>query len=152
GELGEAEVEDFDRAAIGDENVGWLDVAMDNTFLVCRVESVGKLNPDINRPRNRELAELQNLLESTAFEQFHGDEGAAAMLFDGVDCADARVVERGGGAGFAQQSLQCLRIVMSSVRKKLQGDAAFELAVDGFVDDTHASGAKLTHDPIVRDG
>jgi len=32
-ELGEAKIENFDGAALGDENVGGLDVAMDDAFL-----------------------------------------------------------------------------------------------------------------------
>ena len=44
--LGEAKVENFRLAALGDENVGGLDVAMDDAFGVCGVERVGDLDAD----------------------------------------------------------------------------------------------------------
>ena len=39
--IGESEIENFGVAAIGDKNVGRLDVAMDDTFGVGGVESLG---------------------------------------------------------------------------------------------------------------
>ena len=43
-EFGEAEVENFCVAAFGDENVGGLDVAMDDVFLMGGVEGVGNFD------------------------------------------------------------------------------------------------------------
>src|SRR5207302_8689068 len=44
--LGETKIEDFDGAAFGDENVGGLDVAMEDALFVGGVESVGELDAD----------------------------------------------------------------------------------------------------------
>ena len=45
-ELGEAEVENFGVAALGDENIGGLDVAMNDVFLMGGVERVGDFDAE----------------------------------------------------------------------------------------------------------
>ena len=46
-EFGETEVENFSGAAGGDKNVGGLDIAVDDSFGVRGIESVGNLNADV---------------------------------------------------------------------------------------------------------
>ena len=41
--FGEAKVEHFDDAVLRDLDIGGLEIAMDDTFLVCRVQRVGNL-------------------------------------------------------------------------------------------------------------
>ncbi len=52
-ELGEAKIENFDGATLGNENVGGLDVAVDDAFFVGGVEGVGELNAHVDGTRNR---------------------------------------------------------------------------------------------------
>ncbi len=49
GQLGEAEVEDLGAPAGGDEDVGGLDVAVNDAFTVGGVEGVGDLNGDVEK-------------------------------------------------------------------------------------------------------
>src|SRR5580704_2214745 len=51
-QFGQAEVENFDRAAIGDENIPGLDVAVNDVFFVSGVESVSELNADFDGAGN----------------------------------------------------------------------------------------------------
>ena len=51
-QLCQTEIQNFGVPALGDKNVGRLDVAMDDAFRVRRIERVGNLNP-----------QLQHLLE-----------------------------------------------------------------------------------------
>jgi hypothetical protein len=46
-DFGETEIENFDVAALGDENVGGLDVAVDDAFGVRGIEGVRDLNGDV---------------------------------------------------------------------------------------------------------
>jgi hypothetical protein len=52
--------------------------------------------------------------EGLAFEAFHGNESQAMFLADVMNCADIRVIESGGGLGFAAEPAQGLRILASS--------------------------------------
>ncbi len=74
------------------------------------------------------------------------------MLFDGMNGANAGMIERGGGAGFAEEAFERLRIAVCVFRKKFQGDAAAEFGVFGFVDDAHAAAAKFAEDFVMGDG
>lgn len=44
--FGQTEIENFGVSARSDEDVGWLNVAMDNAFGVRRIERIGDLNGD----------------------------------------------------------------------------------------------------------
>ena len=48
-EFRQTEIENFCRTAVGEKNVGGLDVAMDDTFFVRGVERVGELNAEFER-------------------------------------------------------------------------------------------------------
>ncbi len=65
------------------------------------------------------------------------------MFFDGVNDANAGMIEGGGGAGFAEKAFERLRIAVGVFGEKFEGDAAAELGVFGFVDDAHAAFAEL---------
>ena len=104
-ELSEAEVEDFGVAALGEKNVGGLDVAMNDAFFVRGVESVGNFDTDFGGFGDGEWASRQKLVEGLAFEKFHGDVGAAVLLLDGVNGADSRMIHGGGGTRFAKEAL-----------------------------------------------
>ncbi len=56
-ELGKAKIENFDGATLGDENVGGLDVAVDDAFFVGGVEGIGELDADVDGARNRQGTE-----------------------------------------------------------------------------------------------
>src|SRR5438094_4781676 len=100
--LGETKIEDFDGAAFGDENVGGLDVAMDDALFVGRVKSVSELDADIDGARNGKGAGGDEVVEGLTFEQRHSAEGSAIVFFDGVSGGDAGLLERGSRAGFTE--------------------------------------------------
>ena len=151
-ELGEAKIENFDGAAPGDENVGGFDVAVDDAFFVGGVEGVGQLDADVDRARNREGTEGDQFVEGLPFEQLHGDEGPASVFFDGVNDANAGMIERGGSAGFTEEAFESLRIAVGVLREEFQGYAAAEFGVFSFVDNAHPALTKLAEDAVVGDG
>jgi hypothetical protein len=124
-------------AARSDENVGGLDVVMDDAFGVSGVERVGDLNAEIQRLIERERLALNGVLESLAFEVFHDDERMAALFADFVDGTDIGMIQRGSSLGFVLEALKSLRILCDAVGKKFQGNEAAELDIFGLVDDTH---------------
>src|SRR5215470_15858691 len=61
------------------------------------------------------------------------------------------MVQGRGGASLAAQNVFVADTKGSVVGKKFQGHGAFELGVEGLVDDTHPAGAKLFSDAVVAD-
>ena len=74
GHFGEAEIENFGVAALGDENVGGLDVAVNDALGVSGVERVGDFDGQRKKPFDFEGTAGDAVLQGHAFEIFHGDE------------------------------------------------------------------------------
>jgi hypothetical protein len=136
-------------AAFGDENVGGLDVAVNDVFGVRGVERVGNLNRECEQVFGINGAPVDEVLERLAIEKFHGDEGLAILLADVVNRANVGMVQRGGGLGFALESREGLRVAGDVLRQKFQRNEALEARVFGLVNDTHTSAAKLFDDAVV---
>jgi hypothetical protein len=90
----EAEVQNLRVAALCDENIGRLNVAVDDAVGVGGVERVGDLDGEVEQRLEFELRARDEVLERLALEKFHGDEGLAVLLADIVNGADVRVVQR----------------------------------------------------------
>src|SRR5580700_2969528 len=98
GKLGEAEVENLYRAALGDEDVGRFDVAVDDAFGMSGVEGVGELDADVEQAIERKRTAGQFLAEALALQQLHRNKGLASVVFDRVDGADVGMIQGRGGA------------------------------------------------------
>ena len=92
------------------------------------------------------------MLQGHAIQKFHGDEDVTVLVVDFVDRANVRMIEGGGSARLAPETLQPLRILGRTVGQKLERHEASELSILSFVDDTHAPAAELLDDAVVRDG
>jgi len=125
---------------------------MDDAPLVSGIQGVGELDANLHGAIDRQRAGGQNFIEGITDEELHSDEGAALVLFDGVDGADCGMVKSGGGAGFPKKAFEGLRVALVRFRNEFEGNAAAEPGVFGFIDDTHAAGAEFSEDPIVGDG
>jgi hypothetical protein len=75
----------------------------------------------------------------------------AVGLADVVNGADVGMIQRGCCPGLSLEALTPLRVVGEVIGQKFQGDKATEAGILGLVDDTHAAGAELLQDAIVRD-
>ena len=145
----QTEVQNLCLAALGDENIRWLDVAMDDAFRMGRVERVGNLRGQVQQHMERHRPTADPLLQRLPLQQFHGDEAMAFVFADFVDRADVRMVQRRGRARLAEKTLQGLVVARNLARKKLQRDAAAQSGVFGTVDHTHSSAAQLLDDMVM---
>jgi hypothetical protein len=84
-------------------------------------------------------------------QAFHHQEGAAVLLADIVDGADAGVVQRRGRSCLAAESGEGFGIGGEVWRQELQGDGALQPGILGFVDDAHPAAAELLDDAVMRD-
>ncbi len=139
-------------AALGDEDVRGLDVAMNDAFGVSSIESVGDLNGECKKSVVFQGAPGHHVLEREAVEKFHRDEALAVVLADFVDGADVGVVQRGSGAGFAAKAFESLRILRNVFGEEFERDKATEGGVFGLVNNAHPAAAQFFDDAIVRDG
>jgi hypothetical protein len=152
GNFGEAEIQNFGVAALGDENVGGLDVAMNDAFAVGGVERVGNLDGEIEQVVQFHRAAGDGVLQSLAVEKFHRDEGFAVRFANIVNRADVGMVQGGGGLGFSLETREGLRIFRDVVWQEFQRDETVQADVLGFVHDAHASAAEAFQDAIVGEG
>ena len=156
GEIGgrerDAEIGDLDPAALVEHQVGGLDVAMDHAAVVRGGEAGGGL---VDRPRRllrRHLVlALEPGRERLALDELHGEIGLPLPLADVVDLDDVRVVERGHGAGLAQEALLDALVVRERRGQHLDRDVAAERRLVALVDHAHAAAAQLGDDVVVTD-
>jgi hypothetical protein len=138
-------------AALCDEDVSGLDVAMDDAFEVGGIESFGDLDGDAEEAIEFDRLSVDEVLESTAVKELHGDESAAVFFANVVDGADIGVVEGRGSFGFATEAFERLAVGREFLGKKFEGDEAIEAGVLRFVNHTHAATAEAFENAVVGD-
>ena len=106
-------------AALGDKNVGWLDVAMNDAFRVSGVESFSNFGREGEQSLQLQRATADAMLERGAFKIFHGDEGLSVLLADVVNRADIGMIQCGRGLCFALETGECLRVSGNFLRQEL---------------------------------
>jgi hypothetical protein len=90
--LGEAEIEHLGVAALGDEDIGGLDVAVDDSLGMGGVEAIGNFDGEREQGFVFERLAGDEVLEGHAIEELHGDEGLVAVAADFVNGADVGVI------------------------------------------------------------
>src|SRR5215467_2726042 len=91
--LGQSEVENLGMAISSNENVRWFDVAVDDSFRVCRVQPVGHANGYVQQTFQFHRATSDDVFQSLAFQKFHGNEGLATFLSNVVNRADVGMIQ-----------------------------------------------------------
>ena len=122
---------------------------MNDALFVSGVEGVSELNADFNGALHGDGAQGKHLVEGLSDEQLHRYERTGVVLLDGVDGANAGMAQGRGGAGFAKEALESLRVLLVFLGDEFESDAPAELGVFRFVDDAHAAGAEFAENPVV---
>ncbi len=115
---------------------------MNNARLMRRVERRRHLPDDVHRFTQIQPAIDQPLAQRDAVNKFHGDEMNLPGLADLINCDDVRMIERGGGAGFAPEALQAHGVLSELRRQQLERDVAFELLIARQPDLAHPARAE----------
>ena len=154
-ELGQAEVEHLHEAAVGDHDVARLHVAVHHPAVVRLLERLGHLPRDREGFRGGERAFAQTLEEGVAPHVLHGDEASLLPLLlelaHLVDHRDVRMAERGGHAGFAEQTPRGAFVLFGVGPQHLEGHGAMQAQVLGQVDVARGPGAEPLAEAIVQE-
>jgi hypothetical protein len=144
-EFRQAEIEQLD-AALGEEDVAGLEVAVDDPGRVRALERVGDLDPEPEDLLDRERPPLDALGERLALEELHDQEVDLALPPDVVEGADVRVLERRDRLRLALEALAHLLGGREVLGQDLERDRPVEPGVLGAVDLAHPAGAERGDD------
>jgi hypothetical protein len=147
--LGEAEVGDMGHAGRIDQDVGGLEVAVQHTAAVGRIDCLSHEGQDSRGlPRWHRLGS-KPLGECRSLDQSHAVEGMAATLSHLEDRDDARVVESGGRLRLAAKPHKVGSGGEIPPQEHLQGHCPTKAFLAGTVDNSHASSAELFEQFVV---
>src|ERR1700751_3705743 len=90
------------------------------------------------------------MLQGHTIQELHCDERLVLMLPNFVDRADVGMIQRRSRAGLATEAFERLRVTRDVIGKKFQSDEAAEFGVFSFVNNAHATAAKLFEDAVMR--
>ena len=134
-----------------EQDVGGLDVPMDETFRVCRIESVRDLAADGERAGRVERAlGAQQRTQIRTLDEAHRQVEATVDVACVVDRHDVRVLERHGELRLAGEAVVEALIEGQLRRDELQRDGPLQPQVVGPVDDAHAALADQLLDSIAE--
>ena len=159
--LRDTEVEDLERTLGRNFDVRGLQVAVDDAFLVCRVEALGDLAAGCERFRKRKRAACQSLSKRQARNQLEHETGKRTgrvrirEILEAVDLRNMRMVERSKELRFTFESRKAIGIGDDLVRQDLDGDLASEPRVARTIDLSHPAGTEqslqfVSADPPTR--
>ena len=149
--LRQSEVKNFGIATFRDEDVCRLDVPMNDSSGVSRIQCVGDFDGEGEKDFHFQRTPRDPVLQRHTVQKLHRNEGLVTMFTDFVDRADIGMVERGGGTRLAAKAFQRLWVSRQFIGQEFQSDEAAKLGVFGFVDDTHPTAAQLLNNAVVRD-
>src|SRR5437773_4219752 len=147
----QTEVEDL-RVALGrDDDVGGLDVAMDDAFGLRVGERVGNLNGEIDRAAGVHRPSANHALQRLAGDELERQKDLPLILADLIQRRDVGVGQRRGRARVEEKPLAASRIIRDLRRKHPDRDGTAEPRVPGAVDLTHPASADTVQDLVVPD-
>src|SRR5688572_4685337 len=152
-QLGDAEVEKLWHLVSGDENVRWLQVAVDDKMLVRIGDGCADLSEQSQALVERQLTSAAVLIDRFAVDMLHHEirEAVAGGAAIEKPC-DVWMVEPGENLPFMAKPLE-YRVGIHSALNQLDGDAHVELRIAalGQVDGSHPATAKFADDAIDTD-
>jgi hypothetical protein len=151
-ELGEAEVEQFDAAALVDDQVGALDVAVDDAVGMRLVQRIRRLHSDLHHIAHRQRAARDPRADLLARDVFHHDERRLVVLDDVVNRGDVGGAQRRSGTRLPEQACPCRVVRVVRILQELERDRTAQARVFGEVHLSHAADAEAFSDAIVEYG
>ncbi len=92
-QLGQTEVQKFGLATVGDEDVGWLDVAVNDLLRMSHVECVRELGAELQHFGDLEWSPGQTSLRRYTIDDFDHDKWLTLVLTDVEQSADVGMIQ-----------------------------------------------------------
>jgi len=147
--LGDAEVGEQHPTIRCDQDVAGLDVAVDETGAMGRVERRCDAHADVHGQIRAELLLLvEQLAQALAVDELHHDRLAPTLGDRVVDGDDVRVVQPGDGDGLAAEALGDHGVCRERRLEELDGDGARQQGVGGQPHLGHASLREASLQPV----
>ena len=102
--LGQSEIEDLGVAALGDENICRLNIAMHNAFAMRSIERLRNFDPQTQHGFEFQRTPGDQVLESDAIQVLHHYVGFAVLLAYVMDRTNVGMVQGGSRLGFAAET------------------------------------------------
>ena len=151
-EFCETEIEDLDPPrvlAVAQHDVGGLEIAVGDTFLMRRRDRVDQRNRDSQQMLDRHAGSRDRVCQRTPLHQLHRQEQRAAVgRLNREERDDIGVVQAGNELSFTLQPLPALGIECDRDRNELEGDDPAQSEIPGFVDFAHAAGSDGTENLV----
>jgi hypothetical protein len=148
-ELRNPEVENLHAPVTRHHDIRGLQIAMDDSVVVRRLQAVGQLDPERAHFRLGQRSVANALLERDAVDVFHDEVIDIARGVEVVDSRDVRMIELREEQSFPAESFPCCFVGEAAGRQHFDRHLAIEMLVAGAVDDTHAAGTDPVEDGVV---
>ncbi len=147
--LGRPEVADLDAVVGVEEDVGGLQIAVDDPAHVGGGEGGGDPPGDNHRPSRGQRPLGQHRLQGRGLHQLHDEVGAAGGEAAEVgDVDDPGMIGEAGRASFADELRGEARVGCELPVEDLDGHVPARLVMSRVVDDTHAAPSQLAEDGV----
>ena len=143
GLLGQAEIGDLGASIGADQDIIWLDVAVDDALGMDGGESQGDLGADARRHRRRQMSGLvQHPPQAMPDHQFHDQVGDAIAFARVHDLDHMRMLDARRGPALAQEALFGMAAVAGLIEQDLDRDLTAQFAVPAPIHRPHRPAAK----------
>ena len=133
GDLGQSEIKNLHTPVAAEQDVGGLEVAVDDTGVVRGSDAVSDLGTDFQRAGDIGVAAYRLAIDELGYE---------IAFADIVHAYDVRMVQGSYGARLLLESLQPRPVLRDFLGQDLERDVALQPGVPRTVDLAHATGAK----------
>jgi hypothetical protein len=149
----QSEIQYLHHAGISDEDVGRLDVAVDDAVQVREVESLADFDRDVDAPTQaHSLRRLHPREEILPLEILHREVGLTLVFAEVVDRNDVLVRELTGRSRLAEEAFAELLVLVDRRRDYLDRDDAVEERVACAIHRSHAALAQFFNKFVTTDG
>src|SRR5215469_18006229 len=139
-------------AALSDENIGGLDITMNDALAVRGIQTVRNIDGDIEQPIGIYGTVINDVLQRHSVEELHRDEDPTVSLVNFINDADVGMIQGRRRTRFAAEALEHLRVIGKILRQEFKSDEPAEASVLGFVYHPHTPAAQLRQDSVMRNG